>query len=76
MRPQRGTADKGADLDTPPGGSVGDATAARRVRPPQRSQQWNGSGRFAPGFVANDPYRKAGVFGSVTITPWRKTLPK
>ena len=30
----------------------------------------------AEAFVANDPYRKAGVFGSVTITPWRKTLPK
>ena len=30
----------------------------------------------AEAFAANDPYRKAGVFGSVTITPWRKTLPK
>ena len=30
----------------------------------------------AEAFSANDPYRKAGVFGSVTITPWRKTLPK
>ena len=25
-------------------------------------------------FAENDPYRKAGLFQSVTITPWRKTL--
>ena len=30
----------------------------------------------AEAFVANDPYRKGGLFESVTITPWRKTLPK
>ncbi len=30
----------------------------------------------AEAFSAGDPYRKAGVFGSVTITPWRKALPK
>jgi hypothetical protein len=27
-------------------------------------------------FSADDPYREAGLFQSVTITPWRKTLPK
>ena len=27
-------------------------------------------------FSAGDPYRKAGLFQTVTITPWRKTLPK
>jgi uncharacterized protein YciI len=30
----------------------------------------------AEAFSVNDPYRKAGVFGSVTITAWRKALPK
>jgi hypothetical protein len=27
-------------------------------------------------FSAGDPYRKAGLFQNVTITPWRKVLPK
>lgn len=27
-------------------------------------------------FRVEDPYGKAGLFGSVTITPWRKVLPK
>ncbi len=27
-------------------------------------------------FSAGDPYRKAGLFQTVTITPWRKVLPK
>jgi hypothetical protein len=27
-------------------------------------------------FCAEDPYGKAGLFGSVTVTPWRKVLPK
>lgn len=26
-------------------------------------------------FCAGDPYAKAGLFESVTINPWRKTLP-
>jgi hypothetical protein len=30
----------------------------------------------AEAFAASDPYRKAGLFQSVTITPWRKVLPK
>jgi hypothetical protein len=30
----------------------------------------------AESFAAGDPYRKAGLFQSVTITPWRKVLPK
>jgi uncharacterized protein len=30
----------------------------------------------AEAFSAGDPYRKAGLFQNVTITPWRKTLPK
>ena len=34
------------------------------------------SRREAEAFAANDPFRKAGVFGSVTVTTWRKTLPK
>jgi len=34
------------------------------------------SRREAEAFAANDPFRKAGVFGGVTITAWRKTLPK
>ncbi len=29
----------------------------------------------AEAFALADPYRKAGLFRSVTITPWRKTLP-
>jgi len=28
----------------------------------------------AQSFVADDPYYKAGLFESVTVTPWRKTL--
>jgi uncharacterized protein YciI len=32
--------------------------------------------REAEAFAAGDPYRKAGLFQSVTITPWRKVLPK
>lgn len=27
-------------------------------------------------FSAGDPYRQAGLFDSVTIMPWRKTLPR
>ncbi|MGH6933196.1 MAG: YciI family protein [Dongiaceae bacterium] len=27
-------------------------------------------------FCADDPYGKAGLFQSVTMTPWRKVLPK
>jgi hypothetical protein len=34
------------------------------------------SRKEAEAFAAGDPYRKAGVFGSVTITAWRKALPK
>jgi len=30
----------------------------------------------AEAFSAGDPYRKAGLFQTVTITPWRKVLPK
>jgi hypothetical protein len=30
----------------------------------------------AEAFSAGDPYRKAGLFQSVTVTPWRKALPK
>jgi uncharacterized protein YciI len=30
----------------------------------------------AEAFCAGDPYRKAGLFQSVAITPWRKVLPK
>jgi uncharacterized protein len=30
----------------------------------------------AEAFCADDPYRKAGLFQNVTITPWRKVLPK
>lgn len=30
----------------------------------------------AEAFAAGDPYRKGGLFQSVTITPWRKVLPK
>ena len=26
-------------------------------------------------FSQNDPFRKAGLFQSIAITPWRKTLP-
>ena len=26
-------------------------------------------------FAAGDPYRKAGLFASVRITPWRKVIP-
>ncbi len=29
----------------------------------------------AESFAAGDPYGKAGLFASVRITPWRKTLP-
>ena len=29
----------------------------------------------AAAFAAGDPYGKAGLFRSVTITPWRKVLP-
>ncbi len=29
----------------------------------------------AAAFAAGDPYGKAGLFASVTITPWRKVLP-
>ncbi len=31
--------------------------------------------RAAEAFAAGDPYRKAGLFETVTITPWRKVLP-
>ena len=30
----------------------------------------------AEAFAAGDPYNKAGVFASVTIPPWRKSIPK
>ena len=30
----------------------------------------------ADAFAANDPYAKAGVFQSVAITAWRKSIPK
>jgi uncharacterized protein YciI len=30
----------------------------------------------AEAFSAADPYRRAGLFQSVVITPWRKTFPK
>ncbi len=30
----------------------------------------------AEAFAANDPYAKAGLFQSVTITPWRRVFPK
>ena len=30
----------------------------------------------AEAFSGGDPYRKAGLFQNVTITPWRKVLPK
>ena len=30
----------------------------------------------AEAFVAGDPYGKAGLFESVTITPWKKVLPQ
>jgi uncharacterized protein len=29
----------------------------------------------AEAFAKNDPYAKAGLFASVTITPWRKVFP-
>ena len=29
----------------------------------------------ADAFVAADPYGKAGLFQSVTVTPWKKVLP-
>lgn len=29
----------------------------------------------AEAWTAHDPYNKAGLFGSVTITPWKKVLP-
>jgi hypothetical protein len=29
----------------------------------------------AEAFAAEDPYRKAGLFASVRITPWRKVYP-
>ncbi|WP_119460614.1 YciI family protein [Rhodospirillaceae bacterium SYSU D60014] len=29
----------------------------------------------AEAFVAGDPYGKAGLFQSVTVTPWKKVLP-
>jgi uncharacterized protein YciI len=32
--------------------------------------------KAAEAFSASDPYRKAGLFQSVTIMPWRKVLPK
>lgn len=35
-----------------------------------------GSRAEAESFAAGDPYRKAGLFQSVTITPWRKALPR
>jgi len=34
-----------------------------------------GTGAEAAAFAAGDPYGKAGLFRSVTITPWRKVLP-
>jgi uncharacterized protein len=30
----------------------------------------------AEAFSTGDPYAKAGVFDSVTIAPWRKSIPK
>jgi uncharacterized protein YciI len=33
------------------------------------------SERIATDFSAGDPYYLAGLFQSVTIRPWRKTLP-
>ena len=30
----------------------------------------------AEAFAAADPYAQAGLFGSVEITPWRRTFPK
>ncbi len=30
----------------------------------------------ADDFAANDPYNKAGLFGSVSILPWLQVLPK
>ena len=30
----------------------------------------------AEAFVAGDPYGKAGLFQSVTVTPWKKVLPQ
>lgn len=30
----------------------------------------------AEAFSAGDPYAKAGVFESVTVVPWRKSIPK
>ena len=30
----------------------------------------------ADAFVAGDPYGKAGLFASVRVAPWRKTLPQ
>lgn len=35
-----------------------------------------GSRAEAESFASGDPYRKAGLFQSVTITPWRKALPR
>jgi hypothetical protein len=32
--------------------------------------------KAAEAFSSGDPYRKANLFQNVTITPWRKTLPK
>ena len=29
----------------------------------------------AEAWAADDPYNKAGLFGSVTITPWKKVFP-
>ena len=29
----------------------------------------------AKAWVADDPYNKAGLFGNVTITPWKKVFP-
>jgi uncharacterized protein len=34
------------------------------------------SRKEAEAFATNDPYRRAGLFESVTIIPWRKVLPK
>ncbi len=31
--------------------------------------------KAAEAFAANDPYAKAGLFQSVTVTPWKKVLP-
>ncbi|MFD2204998.1 YciI family protein [Kiloniella antarctica] len=30
----------------------------------------------AQDFAENDPYKKAGLFEQVTITPWKQVLPK